>query len=369
MLTALFGKSIVAVRVMGAICVFATALLVCRIATRLHSSLAGELSGAVAVLLITFASRGQATMSETLAILPLAAGIEPFLLQEERGRKALWSGVCLAIAALVRLNLALVAVAVLVTLFVDGVRHREWRPTAMYVAGGAIPMCVFIVVYGQVGELDTLLRAVFVAPFAYAVAGVLANVSIAPNVVMAAFVPPVLRQKRFWLVTVAVVASILVSGGGAAHYWIQAHPFSALLVGTGLASGLEHIRRPRLAWVCVPILAVAFATLSDASLVRAYGDLEFRVRGRATELAKYLENEGAYGQPVFLLSDHIAHWWLDNKPLHRMATHPSNLFRAELLRVVEGPNASPELIVGDIFSQRPLYVVREKRVRHLDRSP
>ncbi|MEO0813496.1 MAG: glycosyltransferase family 39 protein [Myxococcota bacterium] len=111
----LFGKSIVAVRLLGAICVALAGLAMYRAGSSLRSENAGLIAGLGTVVLATFASRGQATMSETLAIAPLAWAALPHLTGRLTARSAFLSGLLLSVATLVRFNLA--AVALVITLW------------------------------------------------------------------------------------------------------------------------------------------------------------------------------------------------------------------------------------------------------------
>ncbi|MEL6545101.1 MAG: hypothetical protein AAFQ82_10785, partial [Myxococcota bacterium] len=163
-----------------------------------------------------------------------------------------------------------------------------------------------------------------------------------------------------WVFAVSVALSILASGGGSAHYWIQIHPFSALVLAYLLEPAVERLGRwALLLFALIPVAA----GLSDTPWERV------NTPSRTEAVVDYLHVHGGDGAPLFLLTEHLAHWRLGSKPLHPMATHPSNLFRAELLRAVGGPSQTPLRVMEEIFAREPLYVVRERSVRRLNDAP
>lgn len=359
-----FGPSIVATRILGCAAVVATAWLVAWIGREARDESVGFLAGFCCVVLVTFASRGQATMSETLAIFPLTLGALPLLVGKRGWGWSALSGVGFMVAALIRFNLAVVVVVA----FILWLRRGQDRVDGVgFAAGVVLTLLATASPFLGAGEVDTLVRSVVVAPFQYAVAGTLASLLS----VSVFFLPAAPRGGdafwiTFWALAGSVALSIAVSGGGAAHYWIQIHPFTAIAVGRGL--GALPSRTGSL--LLTGLLLLAAAGLSDSSW---YGRLRafegFDVTGRARRLAGYLEARGATGEPVFLLTEHLAHRWLDSFPLHPLATHPSNIFRKELTRSALKEPTTPARVIGAIFEKRPIYVVVPPSIRHLDRAP
>lgn len=355
----LWGKSIVAVRLLGVVAVSVAGLAMLHVGRTLRSESLGVFAGAATVALATFASRGQATMSETLAIAPLALAAVPHLTERLTARSAFISGAWLSVATLIRFNLALVGVVLLGWVLVTSGRRRAFE----FAVGGALPLLLMVGVYAAAGEAQVFWASVFVAPFAYALRGLtLAQLGSETSIVAAA---PLLRSAGpppvFWVFALATAASIGLSGGGSAHYWIQIHPFSALLVAYLLAA-LGRVLPRGAAWsflLLIPLAAVA----SDTPWER------IGTQSRTRRVVTYLESQGAKGEPVLFLSEHLAHWWLDSAPVHPMATHPSNLFRPELIATVMGPEHTPARVLREIFDARPLYVAREQYVRRLDDQP
>ncbi|MEO1332247.1 MAG: hypothetical protein AAFV32_01920 [Myxococcota bacterium] len=378
------GKSVAAVRILGLMSVVLTAIVVWRIgrgwgvesagnAIAGRSERVGWLAGAFCIVLVTFASRGQATMSETLAIAPLALGCAPILLGRGDLRSAALSGACLSVATLIRFNLLFVAGVAGILWIVRSRQDRSARAGIAFAAAAVAVVVATALPYAIEGELELFVRSVVLAPFDYAIAGVRRMLGPSSAVVVGAALFTCLggvsRWTRFWLLAASVALSIGLSGGGSAHYWIQIHPFTALALAAGVVRVL-----PRLKWAGdafmiagVTVLAAGLADASWVERVKAFRGLE--AQGRARRLAVHLDAQGAHAQPVVLFSDHLAHWWLDSGPIHPILTHPSNAFRPELFQVVLGEQATSAELLRTAFGLKPLFVVLPRVVRHLDRAP
>ncbi|MEM6558755.1 MAG: glycosyltransferase family 39 protein [Myxococcota bacterium] len=377
LVASLVGKSIAAVRLLGLASVVLTAIVVWRIGRGWGSERMGRLAGALCVVLVTFASRGQATMSETLAIAPLALGCAPVLLDRRDLRSAALSGACLSVATLIRFNLVFVAALALSLWLVRCRQERSARAAVAFVVASVSVVVATALPYAIEGEIELFVRSVVLAPFDYALAGVrrMLGASSVGGVTVGIAVfsrLPGVRPSNwpaFWLLAASVALSIVLSGGGSAHYWIQIHPFTALALAAGIVRAAPRLS-PAMDLLVVGGLTFLAATLADASWIeraKAFRGLE--AQGRARRLAMHLDAKGARGQPVVLFSDHLAHWWLESAPIHPILTHPSNAFRPELFRVVLGEEATSAELMRTAFRLKPLFVVLPRVVRHLDRAP
>ena len=380
----LFGKSIAAVRILGLTSVVVTATVVWWIGRGWVAELAGNtiagrseragrLAGALCIILVTFASRGQATMSETLAIAPLALGCAPILLGRGDLRSAALSGACLSVDTLKLKNLLFVAGVAGILWIARSRQDRSARAAIVFAAAAVAVVLATALPYALEGELELFVRSVVLAPFDYAIAGVRRMIGPSSAAVVGAAMltrsSGVSRWARFWLLAASVALSIVLSGGGSAHYWIQIHPFTALALAAGIVRAAPRLS-PAMDLLVVGGLTFLAATLADASWIeraKAFRGLE--AQGRARRLAMHLDAKGARGQPVVLFSDHLAHWWLESAPIHPILTHPSNAFRPELFRVVLGEEATIAELMRTAFRLKPLFVVLPRVVRHLDRAP
>lgn len=395
---ATFGKSIVGIRVAGWVCVVVTALLVWMILRRITTNGTGFIGGVLCVLLLSFASRAQATMSETVAVVPLTAGLA--LLLSKRPSALQWGlvGICWSISALIRLNLVLVPVVAFGILSFSCLAPRGHRrpsePLGLMI-GGMVPLLLVALPYALAGELTLFWRSVFLAPLAYAFGGLVRGWrSIQPEggfLGAAAGILPVVahktlawddwdnRRRFFWswflLTTITVVASILISGRGTAHYWIQAHPFSAVLIALALRSVWKRWPQPRIRFLGV-FLAISIVAIVTHQLIPAYGVMWNHrnqgwpvVHGPAVEIARYLESNNPESEPVFLMSHHVAYWFLEQRPLSRASVHPSVLYKENLLKAFLGPQASSLSELNKILSAQPRYIVKPSHTRFANTVP
>jgi 4-amino-4-deoxy-L-arabinose transferase-like glycosyltransferase len=371
---ALFGKSIVAVRALGLVCVVACAWLVRSIALRLGGRPIAFTSGVACIGLVSYSPSGMATMSEVLAIVPLAGALALTLRQELHGVGSFAAGACLSIAFLIRTNLALAALAVVVFLLLEWSRRRQRRlaPSALLV-GLLAPWIVCVAPYAALGLLPLFVASVFVAPFSYAGSAVLrrlvwhaAPVAFARVPLLWSGLPSEQRRNLSCTATFAAstLASILVTGTGTLHYGVQFMPFAALIVAFLVDIALRRATR-RLRYgigvlVAVAVLVIAGRdTKQAAAQMRASGH-GLHVYGQSVEIAAHIGRRNPDKRPVLMFSDHLAYWFMAARPMSKIMTHPTNVLREGVLRIVNGPEATTVGELERVFALEPLYVVRHQ---------
>ena len=99
------GRSIVAIRLLGAACVLASAYLAFLIGRRLWGSRAGVLAAVMSVVFTSLTPGSQATMTETLAMVPVMAALAILIVGRHGAGPGFSAGVLLSLATLVRTNL------------------------------------------------------------------------------------------------------------------------------------------------------------------------------------------------------------------------------------------------------------------------
>ena len=167
----LFGKSVIAVRVGGAVCVLLSAVLTYYIGRKAFGRISAALAGATFILVASLLHGGQATLTEHIALVPLLGGVLILLSRSFSLRLMLALGALISAAALVRLNLAYVAV--LVGGIVVFHPSHEYIPArimagAAYAAGGLGVVALTALPYVISGEGDLWWMSLVVAPLAYA---------------------------------------------------------------------------------------------------------------------------------------------------------------------------------------------------------
>lgn len=398
---AVFGKSIAGIRLAGTLCVAAAAFGAYVVARPVLGFVNATAAGLLTTIGIVSQQAGQATMTEHFAIVPLVYAWVLLAAGRLRPPRLFLIGGLLGIATLIRTNLGFVAVAVsLAVMLRPGSISWQTRGREVVVVanGGLLVLIITLLPYLVRGENQLVFDSLGRAPFAYAssqhsvfgavkVLACAAYYSRQPiklllwvlgawgviRLTISASKLTLDRWPAFWtlIFLTATTISILLSGAAYPHYLIQAVPFC--IVSIGYAVFFESRKQVRGLILAVLAMAVilAFRPIADeyfaatARLVRG----EHLASGRAYALAGYLAAENPHGAPVYLLSDHIAYWLTDTWPLSRMSSHPSNVERAGMLVIIEGPGATPLSEVQRIMRRKPVFVVKPEEVRYFRHNP
>lgn len=161
------------------------------------------------------------------------------------------------------------------------------------------------------------------------------------------------------LMLIATEISVILTGTFSFHYLIQVVPFLCLFAGLSI-SELAAGR----AWPAGALAAVVFIVLASAPLFGEYALLVGHARagqqlahGPAYEVVAYLREDGGMEQPIYLMDDQIAYWFLGQEPLSRVTAHPSTIVNMGLLQVSGATDPTPEGQLALILDQRPTYIV------------
>ena len=405
---ALLGKSIVSVRIAGAFCVALTALLTYVIGRRLLDHRCGLIGAVLTVIAISSVHSGQAVMAEHIALVPLVGALGVLGTRESDSWTAFSAGILLALATFVRLNLAygsvLAGFFIVVGRYLDPPRSlvRGVSSGAVYAAGGCLVfLCVFLP-YLATGLQRLWWDSVIRAPFSYAssqltlVEAFREQVSFIQGLLSSPWSPSFGVSALVWLggsagliamasrwrkatgvqkrgvVLVGVFLlgtelSILLGGAAYPHYLIQLVPFMSLSAGALL--GARSNRRARWFIQTAVLLSCAASVLA---VVPEYQRMASRImagrpliHGAACDIADYLKHNRAPGDPIYMMTDHIAYWLMDAEPLSRSTTHPSNIAREYLLDVLIGPGTSTESELSKVLAMKPRYIVKTEHVWYL----
>ncbi|MEZ0314675.1 MAG: ArnT family glycosyltransferase [Myxococcota bacterium] len=371
---ALFGKSIVAVRALGLTCVVACAWLVRCIALRLGGRSLGFTSGVACIVLVSYSPSGMATMSEVLAIVPLAGALALALRPRLHGAGSFAAGACLSIAFLIRTNLGITAIAAVVFLLLEWSRTRQRRLTPSALLVGLLAPGIFCAApYAALGLLPLFVASVFAAPFSYAASAVMRRLVWHAAPVVFARVPSwwngLAKEQQRNLACTATFAtstlvSILVTGTGTLHYGVQFMPFAALMVAFLVAVALRRATR-RLHYgiavsTVVTVLVVAGHDAAQAAARMRSSDHGLHVYGPSVQIAAHISERNPDKRPVLMFSDHLAYWFMAARPMSKIMTHPTNVLREGVLRIVNGPEATTVGELERVFALEPLYVVRHR---------
>lgn len=398
----LFGKSIIAVRLAGALCVLLSAVLTYYIGRKLFNKVSATLAAAIFILAASLLHSGQTTLTEHIALVPLLGSIFILLRRSLSPRLMLALGVLVSAAALVRLNLAFLAV-VIGAIVVFHPNHKtviaRIKATAAYAAGGLGVVVLTAIPYLMAGEGDLWWTSLFVAPLAYA--DVMSPIGSftrltggyikpgKPTFLFSSLLLALSLGSMVWavyrmatkgsdhrqqtaiviIVTIGIAISLL-KGGAQSHYLLQLAPFLSLFAAVAVEKSLCSRFFVPAALVLLAVVALALrpayrhyqvlATRAAAGEAFSYGS--------AYQVADYVESLRLSNYTIFLMSDHIVYWLLDKQPPTRIA-HPSVLFKPNVLRVVIGPEATPKTEIAAIFDQAPTIVVKMENPGYMRNFP
>ena len=387
---AVFGKSLVAVRLLGDVLLFGTAMLTFVFARNLASGWAA-LGGALGYVAFASMDLGQPTYSELPALffgmfallMLVRAPVTP-------GRAAL-AGLGLALAVLSRTNLYQLPIAFGLLLLAASLRQREQvhpRAWLTFGLGGLVPVAALVLAYAAAGQLPMLRLAMIDVPLAYAqqvgpaeaVAEHIKQFYVSTTMEPLIVIPFVLlvlggmgQVVRLWhnaakrwaliltaLAAVTLLVSLAFSGAVYPHYWLQLLPVLAVLSALGLDRLARLPRAVPLALLAglLPIAAAgaqrfpqAVRVISDPAATEAH----FQV----AKTARFITATGGPQASVWPWRYQLVSWYLDDAPLSKAGVQPENIARPAIV----GPLAAHGYVGPDeiarLMQLKPDFIVTD----------
>ena len=387
---ALFGKSIVGIRFAGALCVALVSFLIYLIGKTIWNDRVGILAATQFITISSVLPEAQAIMTEHLALVPLMAALSLLVAQKPTPLILFATGILMAIATLIRLNLAYVVLIIgLLVVF-----QKPWRSTGdvlrrglAYACGNLVVVLLTYIPYAIAGYQQTWWSSVIFAPWIYANSqsksswdAIGLNVLCVLLLIAGWFGLKLLfrrskkisqvQQNQLTLLVMFFLAteiSILKSGASYSHYTIQLYPFFGLIAALLLNTFLPRKIRLRKVLTVLSILAILLSEIFTKYQIIADRALAGQplTYGPGYEIAAYLNQENTSQQPVYMMSDHIAYWLTDLKPLTKLTTHPSNISREYLLKALLSSEATTETEMAKILAQQPKFIVKKKDSSYL----
>ncbi|MCI2393884.1 glycosyltransferase family 39 protein [Aliiroseovarius sediminis] len=391
---AIFGDTMVTVRMFGAACVFAMAVLVFLICKR-HGSYATALSAAVMTICAQSVSEAQGVYTETLAITLVLAGLYTLMRAGDRVWMFALAGLLIGAATVTRTNMAFVALTLGIYLIVVAVRTRtktDATALALFTVGGFTMLGLVIAPYVLSGQLDLFIFANVTAPLEYASGQLspflifLAIVLVTP--VVGIFYPDIwgiflflavwafvrtrpwqrLKQPRqtfahitadreaflIALTGASVVLGMSMNGAATWHHLIQLVPFLAIAA----AQAIEHDDRPRFKLlVLVMVVTTMLRTLPGTVHVLSTGYEGIKQDQTIATLAREIAQDQAADDRVFALGGQLVYWYLKQPPLNKYATHPSNIFKPLFVDLLRDNGKFDGDIFEETMKKQPKYIL------------
>ena len=342
----IFPDSFVAIRFLGVLVVFLSAVILMKISVKARLK-NGFLTGLLYVILSSEFGNLQGLMSEHLAVLFVLAAMY-FLHKKELSLYFFLSGIAFGCALLCKLSLAYGIFLYLLASFIMDLGTRSFRRLLISyfqaAAGILLPFAFLLTPYLLQDKGELFLNSVFLAPLEYSKAGYLSPLQklantwwiIAAGLLIAYFSLFRLRQgfKRTTILILSLLIGVIYtfysSGIVNGHYLVQVYPFILLLV-LGMQVKKEILLKP-------VVLGMLVVLVSAESLIEYYkvgksivhtGSPYYR---EAFTITRLIKDRKPDVQKIFFADYHIGYWLLNQYPLTKSTTHPSNLARPFLFK-------------------------------------
>ncbi len=396
-----FGKTVVSIRLAGTICVALTAFMTYLIGCKIWDNKIGVISATLFTIVSALSPSGQAVMSEHIALVPLMAALTLLITKENTLLNLFISGGLITTASLIRLNLAYVAIAVGLSLLCSlpmNVHHEKkmilYRGLA-YAFGGFWIVFLTVIPYLILRQEEIWWLGVVTTSLSYANLQNTVFVTLSQEIttiwqillgkestallgmailvwlggLLQVFGIPIywkrldiFQQRSIILLFVTLVGieiSLLKSGYFHPHYLIQFNAIISLFAAT-LINGLLSSRYGKVLTIFISLVFL----IAFIHIALKYGRLGYEIihnhrilYGSAYQIAEFIKQENTEHQPVLLLTDHLAYWLTNTKPLTPAMTHPSNLNKEFLLKAWFGKESSSATELSKIMSQHPKFII------------
>lgn len=316
-------------------------------------------------------------------------------------RTSFQMGLLLSVAVLIRLNLAYLVIVIggfLCTYPFFIQKRSPVKIIVMYGVGGLIPLTIVILPYAIGGELDTLFNSLVVLPLQYSssqqsaiesLKAVLIDIKIFGSrnallwigflggiVVMALNWNNYTSTLRFRILLITIFflgVMLAIINNGIARYDDLAQIVALMSLPGSLFYSVIFQRRYKPILTFVFILAL---TMPSYKVLSKYGQLASMLvsdkpllSDGGYKLAAYIDSENPTKEPVYFMVYHIAQWLTDTKPMSKIFTHPDNLGRSFMLKVLVDSDANTATELRKLLDKKPLFIVADKDAGFLQHDP
>lgn len=403
------GKSIVLVRLWGALCVAVIAFLIFLIGEKIFNFRTGIIGGILFVFWISLNTFGQPTMSEHVATVFLLVSIFVLISSKLSPKSVFLCGFMISTATMIRLNLAYVGVFIGGYIFIKLLIEKKSLKLSLsrifpYILG--IMSVVFITIFPYLfnNQFNLWWQNVIVAPLGYAgsqesfsqiLLEHLVNIEKSMNFDDVSFSTALVnamvwfclyfgfnaiayRWKRFsqltknhiyFLLLCMVAIVISISSGGAVydHYLIQLVPLVIIFSAFILATIFKLLPRALALLNLIVVVSLFLIPVMDsyASIFKQISKGKSVYRGDAFVITDYLKNANPNKDLVFLMDNHLV-YWLGDYALPSKVAHPSNIGKEYLLKdFYNDQTASTYSEMKKILNQKPKFIVRTQHAEYL----
>lgn len=379
-----FGKSFVAIRLIGALLVALTAFYTYKIGEEVHSKKIGFWASIVTVVLLSLFGSLQGVMSEHICMAFFMPGLY-LLIKHKKPHWILFSGLLMGMAVMTKLNIAYAILFLGIFMLYEHLKNHKWSQgianAALYGFGILFIIALTILPYYLMGNAELWYKSVIQAPLEYIVARRYSFFELAPiYVVLTAFFILAWKKKllefkkvpvQFLIVAILGVLFAFYKGGRVnGHYLIQLHPILLILVAI-VISKIESLKRIkwRPYFLFLILLIPMESYLEYVNIVTNKIERGTFFNGEGISVPKYIQENDLETENILFLGYHIGYWFLDVKPPSKSATHPSNICREELFPFYGNPRKTSMEELRYIMEKiKPKTVVVRKGRRVFDKK-
>ncbi|MDP5339355.1 MAG: hypothetical protein NWQ28_12370, partial [Nodularia sp. (in: cyanobacteria)] len=390
-----FGKSIIAVRLFGTLCVMIAAILIYYICRSVWNSKLSLLAAIIFIILTGPLMDGKSVMTEHIAIVPLLGSLALLVSKNKLiNINFFLVGLLMGSACMIRLNLAYLALILGLYIAAKSIKVNSIKKSFLaifaYGIGCLIPFLALLIPYILTNNIQIFKTSVIDASLSYSNAQaslwelIFKQLYDVWGIIFLIGCFQMLRmikeskkssakqnQLIYCLIFfVGIEWSILNSGAAHNHYMIQLAPFFAVILASWFQKILNFNLKAGYFILIFTLILAALPTFNEyqtvGSRLVAQQSMSY---GKEYDLAQYLSEEGGRNMTVYMMEYHLVYWLLDIKPPTKIVTHPSNISREYLLRVVQSPTTNTNQELLKVLAQKPEFIVKNENVWYLQDHP
>jgi len=381
----LFGKSFLAIRLAGLLLVTITAFYTYRLAKQSSSKMVALPLALLCVILQSLFGSLQGVMSEHLAMACLTPALWFMTRKKTNSWQWLYIGLLVGAALMIKLNLAYVGLFLGLTIIWVTFNHQKKTafiaPTLLYGAGILLVFAFCLLPYALDDLLPLWWKSVIEAPLAYAGARTYGPIKLLSYLLPFVFILWYgwkkeiinLNDRSVLFILAATLGTLLAfikSGRVNGHYLILIYPQVLALLALffqnkHLISGKKLLRYGGLLLVLIPIESY----LEYAAIVKHKVQRGSFFNGEGIRVPQYFARNDIEPANIYFTEYHIGYWLMDEKPVTKAATQPSNVLKDEMFFAYDNPRETGEAELQFILEAlKPSHIVTRKNRRAFDKK-
>lgn len=346
-----FGKSFIAIRLIGSLLVALTAFFTYLIAKQMTSKKVAFWAALFCVVFQSMFGSLQGVMSEHICTFFFTVGV--FLIfHKKHWGWYLAAGILFGLSVMTKLNMVYPLLTLSLYLLWEGFRTKQvWHSFKNLTLMGIATILVIalnVLPYYLEGIPLLCWQSIIEAPMAYSSGKFHSPLKTLPYILVifglfaAGFYTKAIdRNSRDLQLLTAVVIGILLSyvqsGKVNGHYLIQLYPFVLIPFGMALSKLRPIPEKFRIVVIVLLVLLPMETYLEFANIIRNKQEKGTFFNGEGIDVPRYIVDHGLETKNIFFTEYHIGYWVLDESPPTKAATHPSNITREELFPYMQNP--------------------------------